>query len=165
MDDRKIYSFPPIVDDESRVLVLGTMPGAESLRQQRYYAYERNHFWAIIFALFGFERPADYEARVRFLHEKKIAVWDVLETCERSGSLDADIRKGVPNRIAELLESHPEIKAVFPNGKGAAKLFNQFILPRMTRSLPGEALPSTSPAYAIPFEKKLDGWRKILEFL
>src|SRR5664280_2641543 len=122
MNDHRIFSFPPIVDDESRVLVLGTMPGAESLRQQRYYAYERNQFWTMLFALYGLSRPDDYEKRVVFLYEKKIALWDVLDSCMRSGSADSKIRFPQPNSIPELLESHPNIGAVFLNGKGAAVL-------------------------------------------
>jgi TDG/mug DNA glycosylase family protein len=165
MERQTISSFPPIVDDGSRVLVLGSMPGAESLRQQRYYAYEQNHFWKVVFALYGLEKPADYESRVRFLHEKRIALWDVVATCVRPGSADADIRRAAPNRIAELLESHPQIGAVFLNGNGAAKLFKRLVLPEIQRSVGIETLPSTSPAYAIPFERKLEGWRKLTEFL
>lgn len=161
----RIGSFPPIVDDSSRVLVLGTMPGAESLRQLRYYAYERNHFWSIIFALYGMERPLAYDDRIRFLHEKHIALWDVLESCERRSSADADIRLAVANPIGELLEEHPAIGAVFLNGKGAEKLFRKMVLPHLHRSINIVTLPSTSPAYAIPFERKLAGWHPLLEFL
>ena len=165
MADR-IDSFPPIVDERSRALVLGTMPGAESLRQQRYYAYEHNHFWSVIFALYGRERPQDYDERIRFLYEKGIALWDVLESCVRpESSADADIRDPEPNRIAELLDGHPNIGAVFLNGKGAEKLFKRLVLPRLNRSLRVVTLPSTSPAYAIPFARKLDGWKPLLEFL
>lgn len=147
------------------MLALGTMPGAESLRQQRYYAYERNHFWSIIFALYGLEKPADYNERVRFLHEKHIALWDVLESCVRPGSADADIRLAVPNDIAGLLEAHPKIQAVFLNGHGAESLFKAHVAKKLTRNINTETAPSTSPAYVIPFERKLDGWKSILEFL
>ncbi len=164
MPDR-IDSFPPIVDEHSKVLVLGTMPGAESLRQQRYYAFERNHFWSVLFALYDQEKPDDYKARVRFLRQKRIALWDVLESCVRPGSADADIRHPEPNRIVELLDDHPGIRAVFLNGKGAQKLFRRLILPRLNRGVLVSTLPSTSPAYAIPFEKKLEGWKPLLEFL
>jgi hypoxanthine-DNA glycosylase len=165
MQDQTICSFPPVVDNDSRVLVLGTMPGAESLRQQRYYAYEQNHFWRIIFALYGLEKPDGYDDRIRFLHEKRIALWDVLESCVRPGSADADIRRAVPNLIPELLESHPRIETVLLNGNGATKLFKKLVQPHLRRSVHVETLPSTSPAYAIAFERKKKGWEKLKEFL
>lgn len=165
MEINRISSFPPIVDAGSRVLVLGSMPGAESLRRQRYYAFEQNHFWKIIFALYGLDKPADYETRIQFLHDKHIAAWDVLESCVRSGSADAEIRNPAPNKIVELLEEYPGIQAIFLNGNGATALFKKLVKPRLTREMPIETLPSTSPAYAIPFERKLAGWQKLLEFL
>ena len=164
MADR-IDSFPPIVDGRSRALVLGTMPGAESLRQRRYYAYERNHFWSIVFALYGLERPPDYDERIVFMQDKRIALWDVLKSCVRPGSADADIKAPAPNAIAELLDGHPAIGAVFLNGKGAEKLFQKLIVPHLNRGIPAITLPSTSPAYAISFAQKLDGWKPLLEFL
>jgi hypoxanthine-DNA glycosylase len=165
MQEFRISSFPPIVDGDSKVLVLGTMPGAESLRQQRYYAYERNHFWTVIFSLYGLERPAQYEERVAFLHEKKIALWDVLDSCERRSSADAEIKNPKPNEIPELLKEYPGIEAVFLNGNGAAKLFKRFVQPHVPSGIHVEALLSTSPAYAIPFKKKLAGWQRLAEFL
>jgi hypoxanthine-DNA glycosylase len=163
-DERRINSFPPIIDKDSRVLVLGTMPGAESLRQCQYYAFCRNQFWSVIFALYGLERPEDYDVRVRFLHEKHIALWDVLDACERRTSADSDIKKPEPNKIAELLQQYPKIEAVFLNGKGAAKLFNIFILPQIAIKPYIDILPSTSPAYTIRYEQKLDGWKKLLKY-
>ncbi len=162
----RVQSFPPIVDDQSRVLVLGTMPGVESLRQQKYYAYDRNHFWSVLFALYGLPRPDNYVARIQFLLEKHIALWDVLESCVRPGSADADIRHAVPNQIPGLLEKHPGICAVFPNGKGAERLFRRFILPKLTMPVEIIVLPSTSPAHAsMSFEQKLEGWKPLLEYL
>ena len=162
----RIESFPPIVDVDSRVLVLGTMPGAESLRQSRYYAYERNHFWSVIFGLYSLEKPPEYADRIQFLYEKRIALWDVLASCERRGSADAEIKEPIPNKINELLGNHPGIGAVFLNGNGAAKLFKRYIQPELKRPVPIGVLPSTSPAYAaIPFDRKLIGWKPLLEFL
>lgn len=166
MEPERISSFPPIVDEASRVLVLGTMPGAESLRQRRYYAYDRNHFWAVVFALYGLPRPDDYDMRIAFLHEKHIALWDVLESCERQTSADSEIKNAVPNRIPRLLCEHPEIHAVFTNGKGAEKLYKRFIQPNLIRPVNLLVLPSTSPAHAaMSFDQKLAGWQKLLEFL
>lgn len=165
MDGNRIVSFPPIVDGRSRVLVLGTMPGAESLRRQQYYAYGRNHLWGILFALFGKALPEEYGTRVRHLGDQGIALWDVLHSCVRPGSADADIKHAVPNDIPALLDANPRISAVFLNGRGAEALFKKHIQKELPRSLHIETLPSTSPAYAIPFEKKLDGWRKLADYL
>jgi double-stranded uracil-DNA glycosylase len=141
------------------------MPGLESLRRQQYYAHQRNHFWAILFALFGQAIPDAYNERIAFLLDKKIALWDVLASCERIGSADSNIRQPMPNRIVDLLEAHPQITGVFLNGKGAASHFNKLILPHMTHSVHIETLPSTSPAYAISFERKLEEWKKLLAVL
>lgn len=167
MDEKiRICSFPPIIDDKSKVLVLGTAPGPESLRQQRYYAFGPNHFWRVMFGVFGLDVPEVYEEKIAFLHAKYIAVWDVLESCERKGSADSDIRRPVPNRIAELLAEHPGIGHVCLNGNGATRLYKRFIVPGLTRAVPSATFPSTSPAYAtMPYDLKLEGWRKILEFL
>jgi double-stranded uracil-DNA glycosylase len=141
------------------------MPGAESLRQQRYYAFGPNHFWRVMFGLYGLEVPDEYEKRVSFLHEKHIAAWDVLESCERPGSADADIKEPKPNDIPGLLAAHPGIAYICLNGNGATKLFNRLVLPNLPRQVQIATFPSTSPAYAIPFQNKLDGWKMLLEFL
>jgi hypoxanthine-DNA glycosylase len=161
----RVQSFPPIVNGNSRVLILGTMPGAESLRQQRYYAYGRNDFWRILMALLGREDLPDYDERVSLLLSRGIAVWDVLHSCERRTSADADIREPVANDIPGLLRDHPGIAAVAPNGKGAERLLRQLVLPQLEHPPQICVLPSTSPAYAIPFQKKLEGWKNLQQFL
>lgn len=161
----RICSFPPVVDGESRVLVLGTMPGAESLRRGQYYGHGRNGFWTILFALYGLERPDGYAERIRFLHDRHIALWDMLDSCVRPGSADADISLPEPNDIPALLREHPNIAAIFLNGNKAAALFKKYAAPRLKSGYTILTLPSTSPAYVIPFERKLEGWRKLSEHL
>ncbi len=161
----RVQSFPPIVDEHSRVLVLGTMPGAESLRQQRYYAYGRNDFWRILLRLFDQPETLDYGQRVAMLLRHGVAVWDVLHSCERRTSADADIREPLANDIPSLLRAYPGIAAVTPNGKGAERLFRRLVLPALDTAPKIQVLPSTSPAYAIPFAKKLEGWKELLKFL
>ena len=161
----RVQSFPPIVSPNSRVLVLGTMPGAESLRQQRYYAYGRNDFWRIFLALFGKPETLGYDERVAMLHDRGVAVWDVLASCERRTSADADIREPEANDFPGLLRSHPGIVAVLPNGFGAERLFRRLVLPKLEAAPLVWPLPSTSPAHTMPFAQKLDGWKKLLEFL
>jgi TDG/mug DNA glycosylase family protein len=157
-------SFPPIVDARSRVLVLGTLPGEESLRRQQYYAHPRNLFWPIVFAFFGATLPADYGERLAFIAAHRIALWDVCEVGERERSADTTIRRERPNAIARLLDEHPLIRAVAFNGTGARRLYDRYF-PRRPE-LAYLALPSTSPAHAtIDFAGKLARWTALREVL
>ena len=107
-----IYSFDPIVDDKSRVLILGTMPGVESLRKQEYYGHPRNAFWPIIAAACGRELPVSYVEKTAMLLDGGIALWDVCRGCEREGSLDSNIKAVKPNDINSLLLRYAKIKRV-----------------------------------------------------
>lgn len=157
-------SFLPIVDGRARVLVLGTLPGEESLRRGEYYAHPRNLFWPIIFALFGAAPPASYADRLAFLAAHSIAVWDVCELGEREASADSMIRREVPNAIDRLLDRHPSIRAVAFNGTTAQRLYDRHF-PRRT-ALAYLALPSTSPAHArIDFAEKLARWSALRAIL
>ncbi len=162
----KIKSFPPILPRRPKILVLGSMPSAESLRRRQYYAHPQNAFWKIMGALLGFEPGLPYHRRVAALRRANVALWDVLKSCERDGSLDAAIvtASETPNAIAEMLGARTSIAAVFMNGKKAAASFR--------RHLPADAapatveLPSTSPANArLTFEQKLAAWRVICDYL
>jgi hypoxanthine-DNA glycosylase len=150
-------SFPPIADAGARVLVLGTLPGEESLRRREYYAHPRNLFWPIVFALFDATPMADYAEKVVFVKARGIALWDVCEIGEREASADSTIRRERPNAIDRLLEAHPLIRAVAFNGTGARRLYDRHF-PRYA-NLAYLALPSTSPAHArIDFAGKLTRW-------
>jgi double-stranded uracil-DNA glycosylase len=150
-------SFPPVVDEQARLLVLGTLPGEESLRRGEYYAHPRNLFWPIIFALFGQRPAASYAERLAFLVAHRIAVWDVCEIGERQMSADTTIRLERPNAIDQLLDQHPLIRAVAFNGTTARRLYDRHFARRA--SLSYLALPSTSPAHAtIGFCAKLARW-------
>jgi hypoxanthine-DNA glycosylase len=140
------------------------LPGEESLRRQQYYAHPRNLFWPIVFALFDTAVPAGYDERVRFLLDHGIALWDVVESGQRTASADATIRAEIPNAIPELLDAHPGIRAVAFNGGGARRLYDRHFARRP--DLTYLALPSTSPAYArIGFAAKLAQWRALREVL
>jgi hypoxanthine-DNA glycosylase len=146
------------------VLVLGTLPGEESLRRQQYYAHPRNLFWPIVFSLFGAPVPESYGERLRFLRECGIALWDVVESGQRIASADATIRVEQPNAIPELLNMHPNIRAVAFNGSGARRLHDRHFARRP--DLTYLALPSTSPAYAsLGFDAKLAQWRMLHDML
>ena len=148
----------------SRVLVLGTLPGEESLRRQQYYAHPRNLFWPIVFALFGVTPPPGYAERLAFIVEHRIALWDVCEVGERDKSADTTIRRERPNAIDHLLEEHPLISAVAFNGTAARRLYHRHFRPRA--ELIYLALPSTSPAHAtIDFAGKLARWTALREAL
>jgi hypoxanthine-DNA glycosylase len=146
------------------VLVLGTLPGEESLRRVEYYAHPRNLFWPIAFALFGETPAAEYEARLRFVGDRLIALWDVCAIAERRASLDSAIRRETPNPIHDLLDAHPDIRAVAFNGGGARRLYDRHFTRRP--DLLYLHMPSTSPAHAsLGFAEKLARWHALRDVL
>ena len=160
---QRISSFPPIISKDSKILILGSVPGVKSLEMQEYYAHPQNKFWKIIFELFNETFSENYLEKIKILKKNKIAVWDVIDSCERVGSLDTKIKNEESNDILQLLKDFPNIKAIFCNGgksfKNLQKLGNNNI------KIPIFVLPSTSPAHAIAFEKKLENWKVILNFM
>lgn len=159
----RISSFSPLIDDQSEILILGSIPGVKSLEKQQYYAHPQNKFWKIIFELLHEEFTENYTERLKILKKHHIALWDVIDTCERKGSLDSEIKNEETNQIAELLEEHPNVKAIFCNGGKSYKSL-QKLLGKNYR-LPIYQLPSTSPLHTVSFEKKFEEWKVILEFL
>lgn len=159
-------SFPPIADAGARVLILGSMPGIASLRAGCYYAHARNAFWPVMGALLGFDTAAPYATRVAALRAAGIAVWDVLHTCTREGSLDAmiDKRTEVPNDLPGFIDAHPRLTHLFFNGAAAEACFRRHVLPAIDAdALQLLRLPSTSPANAAwPFARKLAAWSEAL---
>lgn len=161
-----VASFPPLSAPHSRVLVLGTMPGRESLRRQQYYAHPRNAFWPILAAFTGTDPGSAYADRAAAVVGAGIAVWDVLAACERPGSLDRDIdtASARPNDFVAFFREHPAITAVCCNGGTAAQLFRRYVVtPGGTRPLALVTLPSTSPAHAgLPVAAKQRAWHRAL---
>jgi len=158
----KLRGFPPVAASDARVLVLGSMPSLASLAAGEYYAHPRNAFWPIMGELLGFDSKAPYAVRTRALSKARIALWDVIVTCVREGSLDANIAQAVPNDIHGFLRRHPGIRTVFFNGTAAATLFRRLVEPGLERPLDCHRLPSTSPAHAArSFAKKLAAWRAV----
>lgn len=159
------YSFPPIVGEDARLLILGTLPGEESLRLQQYYGHTRNHFWPLIAAVFNEAAPGSYPERVDLLKRNRCALWDVLESAERTGSLDSAIRNPVANAFAEFFADYPKIKTIAFNGQKARSLFRRYVVKPGAVSEDGFTmldLPSSSPLYTKPFEEKLAVWRAVL---
>jgi TDG/mug DNA glycosylase family protein len=161
-----VTSFPPLSLPGATVLILGSMPGVASLAAQQYYAHPRNHFWPIMARIAGFDAAAPYAERVDALTRAGFAVWDVLQSCVRPGSLDSAIQAGsrVPNGFAAFFAVHPGIRLVGFNGAEAEKSFSTHVLPGLQAAtgLRYMRLPSTSPAHAVGFEHKLAAWRAAL---
>jgi double-stranded uracil-DNA glycosylase len=154
-----LYGLPPRIDAQARTLVLGSFPSEASLKARQYYAHRQNQFWRVMGALL--DKPLyemRYEERWPHLHAAGIAVWDVYATCEREGSLDSDIRMGVPNDFTCLRSLAPGLKRVCFNGQTAGKFQRQLV----EMGYEVLVLPSTSPAYTLAFDKKLALWRAAL---
>jgi hypoxanthine-DNA glycosylase len=156
-----LHGLPPIIDDGARVLILGNMPSVMSLGAQEYYANPRNAFWRITGEIFGFEPSAPYQVRTAALQAHGVAVWDVLRSCRRIGSLDSAVEPDsmVANDFRQLFERYLRITRVFFNGAAAEKNFNQLV--RVAPDFKYRRLPSTSPAQTMPYAEKLAAWRAI----
>ncbi|KAA9011879.1 DNA-deoxyinosine glycosylase [Niallia endozanthoxylica] len=162
-----ITSLEPIVNHQSKVLILGSMPGLESLRKQQYYGNPRNHFWGIMYKLFQQEELQDYREKMAFIKNHHIALWDVIYSCLREGSLDSNIKAEVPNDILGLLERYPNIQFIGFNGGKAYEVFKKKIGFR-TLDINYKKLPSTSPVpgrNVKSFEEKLQDWKIIKEYV
>ena len=162
-----IEGFPPIAHRSARVLVLGSMPSVASLAAGQYYAHPRNQFWPIVGEICGFDADAGYARRSARLQAAGIAVWDVVASCRRAGSLDSaiDERSIVVNPFAEFLAAHRHIERICFNGRKAEAAWRRYVrhgLPP-SRAVNYRLLPSTSPAHAgMSYARKLAAWRDAL---
>ncbi len=151
------FSFAPIININSKVLILGTMPGVKSLEDAEYYAHKRNAFWRIIFDIFNESYSDNFKIKLRILLKHRLSLWDILKYCYREGSLDSNIIKEKPNDISKFLTENSNIKTIIFNGKSAEKLFKKYF--SEFNSIKKLQLPSTSPANArISFKEKLEKW-------
>ncbi len=158
-------SFEPIIDEYSEILILGTMPSVISLREHRYYANPKNHFWNIIFSVYGAGSETDYSERYRFLLDKKIALWDVLCYAHREGSLDSAIKDEIPNDIPRLLKEYPNIKKIIFNGFAAEKYFKKYFF-ELYQYIKCIRVPSSSPVpgkNVKSLNEKKTEWNKALK--
>ena len=160
----EISGFKLLGNDKAQILILGSMPSVSSLEKQQYYAHPRNVFWRIMAALFNENMPLDYQQGQLLLQEEGIAVWDVLKSCVRQGSLDSAIGKNSMeiNDFITLFKTFKQIKFIFFNGGTAAVLYKKNVYPLLPieyKTLSHTQLPSTSPAYAaMCYEDKLAAW-------
>lgn len=160
-----IHSFAPIEDSTASVLILGSMPGKESLRAGQYYAHPRNAFWPIMGDLIGAKPTLPYESRTQLLKTAGIALWDVLASCTRHSSADSDIDAALSNDFETFFLSHPHITHVFFNGAIAEKYFHKLVQKLLeSRQLQYQRLPSTSPANAsMSYDQKLNAWKAVTQ--
>jgi TDG/mug DNA glycosylase family protein len=160
----RLRSFPPVANTDATLLILGSMPGKESLKQNQYYAHPQNAFWKIMGELVGFDPHLPYEERLHKLTAAHIALWDVLASCERESSLDTHIRNEKANDFATFFTQHPRITHVFFNGAKAEQSINRFVLGKQKLPpLEFVRLPSTSPAHAgMRYAEKLKVWREAM---
>jgi TDG/mug DNA glycosylase family protein len=167
----RVYSFPPIAVPDTRVLILGSMPGEKSLQMKQYYAHPQNSLWKIMGDLVGAGRNIPYEERVQKLLATGIGLWEVLESCHRPGSLDSSINSQtmVANDFNTFFATHPKVTHVFFNGGLAADAYWRRVKPALLPAydyIHYERLPSTSPAHAgRTYAEKLEAWQKVNQAL
>jgi double-stranded uracil-DNA glycosylase len=159
------HCFPPVTRPDTRLLVLGSLPGAVSLARQRYYAHPQNLFWRLIGAAIGRDLvPLDYEARLAALLDAGVGLWDTVAAATRAGSLDAAIRLHEASDLAALAATLPELKAVAFNGGTSARIGRRQLAG--VTGLDLVDLPSSSPAYAsLPYTRKLEAWLALRAYL
>ncbi len=157
--NRVFHPLTPFVFEDSETLILGSFPSLKSFEEQFYYAHPKNQFWKILSQIYGV--PSDTkEQRMELLQKAKIALWDVIASCERTNSADSNLKKAIPNDTEELLRSHPAIKRIFFTGRTAQTLYKKHF---GHVELPTSLLPSPSPAYAsVRYEVKLLAWKSVL---
>lgn len=154
-----LHNISPVYDENSSVLILGSFPSVKSREEGFFYGHPQNRFWRVIASVFGEECPQSIEAKKELLLTHNIALWDVIASCDITGSSDASITNVVPNDIAGIV-GNSKIKAVFLNGKTAEKLYKKYIADSV--ALPAVCLPSTSPANAQwTIERLKEEWKRI----
>jgi len=158
-----IHEIEPFYRSDSKILILGTMPSPKSRERGFYYMHPQNRFWRILADVFEEPHPETLEEKKLLLERNRIALWDVLGSCEIRGAADSSIRNAVPNDIAWLLRQAP-IERIYATGKTAEKYYNRLLRDSLGREIIG--LPSTSPANCrLHYEELLEKYRIITEVL
>lgn len=173
-----IQGFKPVISKSSRILILGSMPSEESLRKKQYYANPRNQFWRILYTLFVLEDRENqeewgslpgpnisYSEKLNLVLYHQLALWDVIEACEREGSLDTAIKSPRPNPFADLFSLYPDIRYVAFNGKKSFEVYQRQVGLELQKGLVYHVFPSTSPANTLAWKQKLKEWSLLLGWL
>ena len=154
------HNIPPVYDEHSKYLILGSFPSVKSREAAFFYAHPQNRFWRVLAAVFNEDTPETTAAKRAFLLRNNVALWDVLSECEIRGSADATIRSPQPNNIALILDAAP-VETVYVNGKTAEKYYKRFLEP--TVGIKAVCLPSTSPANAsVRYEELVTRWKEAI---
>ena len=157
------HEFEPLFAERSRTLILGTLPSVKSREGQFYYHHPQNRFWKVLAGVLGQETPGTIEEKTDFLHQNHIALWDVIGSCEISGSSDSSIRQVVPNDLSEIFAAAP-IQAVFCNGSTSYQYYRKYT--QAKTGFEAVQLPSTSPANATwALDRLTKSWSVILPYL
>lgn len=157
-------SFKPSIDNESKILILGSMPGIKSLEEQQYYAHPQNRFWKVMGNICNEPKLSelDYETKLKTLLNNNIALWDTIKSCKREGSLDSDIQNEKPNDIRKLLKTYPNIETICLNGNKSYSAFKKYF-PVLFEKYVCYRMPSTSPANArYSLNILIKEWSKII---
>ncbi len=156
-----LHNIPPLYDENSKILILGSFPSVKSREAQFFYGHPQNRFWRVLSALTGEECPVVTEDKKAFLKRNGIAMWDVIKSCDITGSSDSSIKNAVPNDLSEIFET-ADIKKVFCNGATSYKLYKRYMEKETGRT--AELLPSTSPANAAyKIDDLIREWKKIMQ--
>jgi len=159
------FSFPPVTDQETQVLILGSLPGEASLAAVQYYAHKQNRFWHLLARLINEDLPSmAYEQRLSRLLAHGIGLWDVVGEAQRNGSLDSSIRNPVGNDLLGLLHSLPQLRCIAFNGATAARIGLKQLGDK-AQHYQILKLPSSSPAYTLAFDQKLALWKSLQDAL
>ena len=158
-----IHNIDPVYDGNSKILILGSFPSVKSREQQFFYGHKQNRFWRVMARVLDCAVPEDITQKRDMLLTHHVAVWDVIASCEITGSSDASIRDVRPNDLSQIL-SQADIRAIYANGSKAYQLYQKYIYPMNGREV--KLLPSTSPANAgYSLEKLVEAWKVIQESL
>ncbi len=156
-----VHPIAPLFDKNSKILILGSFPSVKSRDQMFFYGHKQNRFWRVISAVLGCELPLNIDEKRQMLLANGIALWDVIASCEITGSSDSSIRNVTPNDLSVILDT-ADIRQIFVNGKTAEKYYNKYLLGSIGRE--SVCLPSTSPANAAwSVEKLIEAWNIINE--
>lgn len=157
---KRLKGLPPIADDHSRILILGTFPSCESLLQEKYYAHGTNSFWKLLFAVFDKPFSKEYDIRLNLLAETRIAVWDIVESCFREGSSDKKINDPKPNDIPSFLKSHPSVRTLIVTSNEVKRMLFQFFQ-ELKSFNHKQVISSSSGTVGVSFYSKLEKWEQL----
>jgi hypoxanthine-DNA glycosylase len=156
----EFHPFKPIIFDDSILLILGTFPSFDSLKNNFYYGHRQNQFWKLLSFVFKEDEPKTIDEKLSFLKKYKVALWDMVDSCQRENSLDSSLKKIKINDIEHILKKYPNIKAIYFTGRKAQDLFEKHF---SYLDIKRYYLPSPSPAYRkINFEEKLKLWKRLI---